>query len=246
LGIHRTNHRICRNQEFIAYLAINQRFMKQTIATLLLITTAIAGFSQKKISVTEEQNTLSVGSVNTLTVTVYGMSYDDAEKAWKKQLKDINGDVKVKKEVFADDCLIKDMSENTFDVYAMLKEVDNGVKVIAAYDLGGAYLSAASHKEYFAKISKMMYDFGVEQTKEAIGSDIKVAEDDLKESEKAKEDLEKDIKKLEKDIEDYKQKIEDSKKAIEDNKSGIETKKTEIESKKEVIKALENKRDAVN
>ena len=220
--------------------------MKQTIATLLLITTAIAGFSQKKISVTEEQNTLSVGSVNTLTVTVYGMSYDDAEKAWKKQLKDINGDVKVKKEVFADDCLIKDMSENTFDVYAMLKEVDNGVKVIAAYDLGGAYLSAASHKEYFAKISKMMYDFGVEQTKEAIGSDIKVAEDDLKASEKAREDLEKDIKKLEKDIEDYKQKIEDSKKAIEDNKSGIETKKTEIESKKEVIKALENKRDAVN
>lgn len=220
--------------------------MKKIYTLFLALSISVFAFSQSKINVVEEQNTLSVGSVNTLTVMVYGMSLDDVEKAWKKQMKDINGNVKAKKEVFADDCLIKKMSENTFDVYAILSETDNGVKVIATYDLGGAYLNSRDHKEYFEVISKMMYDFGVEQTKEAVSADIKTAENDLKDTEKAKEDLEKDIKKLEKDIEDYKKKIEDSKAAIEQDKKDIEERKKEITTKTEVVKALEKKREAVN
>lgn len=218
--------------------------MLRTISTLFFVALLNFAFAQK-INVTEDYNTLSVGNVNTICVTVYGMSMDDVEKAWKKQLKDWNGDVKMKKEIFADNCLIKDMSANTFDVYSVLKEIDGGVKIISAFDLGGAYLSSSEHKEQFAVISKKLYDFGVEQTKEAISSDIKAAEDDKKDLEKEKDDLDKDIKNLEKDIEDYKQKIEDAKAKIEENKKSIETKKGEIASKGEVIKALENKKNAV-
>lgn len=220
--------------------------MKKTYTLFLALSLSVFGFSQSKINVVEEQNSLSVGSVNTLTVMVYGMEMNDVEKAWKKQMKDINGNVKAKKEVFADDCKIKDMSDNTFDVYAIFREADGGVKVMAAFDLGGAYLNSGDHKEYFGHISKMMYEFGVEQTKEAVSEDIKTAENDLKDSEKAKEDLEKDIKKLEKDIEDYKKKIEESKASIEQDKKDIEERKKEIVTKTEVVKALEKKREAIN
>jgi valyl-tRNA synthetase len=220
--------------------------MKKVYTMFLALGLSLFAFSQSKINVVEEQNTLSVGSVNTLTVMVYGMSMDDVEKAWKKQMKDINGNVKAKKEVFADDCLIKDMSDNTFDVYTIFRESKLGVQVIATYDLGGAFLNSTDHKEFFGSISKMMYEFAVKQTKEAVSADIKTAENDLKDTEKAKEDLEKDIKKLEKEIEDYKKKIEDNKASIEQDKKDIEERKKEIVTKTEVVKALEKKREAIN
>lgn len=220
--------------------------MRLSITFFSLIFFVAQGFSQIKINVSEEQNSLSIGSVNTLCVTVYESSLDEVEKEWKKQLKDWNGNVKSKKEMFADDCLIKDMSDNTFDVYAILKEVDNGVKIIAAYDLGGAYLNSSDHKEYFEKLTGLMYDFAVKQTKAAIDEDLKNAENNLKDLEKAKDDLEKQNKDLEKEIEDMKQKIEDNKKDIASNKSSIETKKDEIETQKSIVKKIENKRDAVN
>ena len=45
------------------------------------------------------------------------------------------------------------MGENTFDVYAQVKQHDQGIELVVAVDLGGAFLSSGQHNEK-AKIIK--------------------------------------------------------------------------------------------
>lgn len=219
--------------------------MKKITLLFAACVIAIGGYSQKKIDVKESNESFSTGSHNALSVMVYGAEKDDVEKAWKKQLKDLKGNVKAKKEIFADDCRIKKMSDNTFDVYSFIEETDDGVRVVAGIDLGGAYLSSGEHKDEFPFLRDMMYNFGVTETKAAIGSIIKDEEKKLEDLEDEKEDFEKDIEKLKKDIEDYKKKIEDAEKDIEENKSNIEKKKEEIKTQEAVVKEVQEKQKAV-
>lgn len=202
-------------------------------------------FGQKKIEVSESNESFSTGNQNALSITVYGAEKGDVEKAWKKQLKDIKGNVKAKNEIFADDCRIKKMSDNTFDVYSKIEETDDGIKVIASFDLGGAYLSSGEHKEQFPFLKDLMYDFAVSETKAAIGSVIKAEEKILEELEDDKKDFEKEIENMNKEIEDYKKKIAENEKDIETKKGMIDTKDGEIKAQKEVVKAALDKQKAV-
>ena len=84
-------------------------------------------------------------SRNSLSIIIKDATVDDVKKAWKKQLKDLKGKVSDKTIIFADDCQLKSMGDNTFDVYSVIEDLgENGIKVSAAFDLGGAYLSTTS------------------------------------------------------------------------------------------------------
>jgi peptidoglycan hydrolase CwlO-like protein len=201
--------------------------------------------AQKGIEVQETSENFSTGSVNSLTVFIPGGNVKDVTKAWEKQLKDIKGKVKSKDEIFADDCRIKKMSDNTFDVYSKVVESEGGVTVIAAFDLGGAYASSKEHGEQFPFIREVMYEFGVQETKAAIGAVIKVEEKKLEELQKEKEETEKENEDHAKDIEDYKKKIAEAEKAIEENKGLIEEKSGEIKAQEKVVEEAKQKQKAV-
>ena len=196
--------------------------------------------------VTEGVVAIDGKSRNSLAIIVKDAKADDVKKAWKKQLKDLKGKVSDKSIVFGDDCQDKAMGDNTFDVYSTVEDLgDQGIRLVAAFDLGGAYLSTTDHPDKYPAAEQIMRRFAIGQAKAVVKGEIDASQKILKGFEKDLNGLEKDKKKLEKDIEDYQKKIEEAKAAIEKNVSDQANKKTEIEGLKATIKDLDTKEKSI-
>ena len=214
---------------------------------LLLLAVAISSSAiAQTITVTEKVEAIDGVSRNALSVMIPEAETDNVKKAWKKALKDLKGKVSDKTVIFGDDCKSKEMGDNTFDVYSVVEEAtDEGVRLVVAFDLGGAYLSTADHPTKYPAAETIVKSFAVEQAKEVVKEEIEVSAKILKGFEKDLSGLEKDKAGLEKDIEDYKKKIEEAKAAIEKNLTDQANKKTEIEGVKMAITDLEKKANGI-
>jgi hypothetical protein len=210
--------------------------MKSTIITISTLCLALTVQAQK-IDVKSGSEKFSSGSQNCLTTTIYGNNLDDVQSKWKSLLKDYKNE-KVKSngnEVFGDNVLIKDWGNNPVDVYTKFEEnkKDQTVKMFVAFDLGGIYLKSSD--ERYNSAEKMVKEFAIKTTKDALGDKVKDQEKILGKLEDNQKDLEKDNKNLKSDIESYKDKI---KKAEDDTKKNEENqtkKKTEIDAQKKVV-----------
>ena len=84
-----------------------------------------------------------------------------------------------------DDCKLKEMGKNTFDVYAKVEEnPDGGAYVSVAIDLGGAYLNSAGDAKKAKYIQAKLQKFGVTAAKNVVDEEIKEEEKALKERQK--------------------------------------------------------------
>jgi len=204
-------------------------------------------FGQKKIEIKSGNEKFSVGNVDVLKAEIYEADVKYVKKAWKKLLKRYSGSVKMKSEIFADDVLIKRMSNNTVDVYTKINEKkDNVVEIVCAVDLGGAFLSKSSHPDKFNTFESILKDFVVEVSKEAVREKINDEEKIFATMEKEQEKLVSNKEKMTKEIETYKQKILDNEAAIEQNIKDQELKKKDIEVQKALIITLSEKEKAIN
>jgi predicted RNase H-like nuclease (RuvC/YqgF family) len=219
--------------------------MKKFTLIAFVLFSSLYSIAQNKIQVTESNESFSTGKQNALVVTIFETNKDDVEKGVKKLLKDWNGSVKSKSEIFGDDCQIKKIGKNTFDVYATVNQDGNNVKVAFGIDLGGAYLNSGEHKEQFGIMKDLIHEFAVEQTKEAIGAVVKAEEKKLKDLEKEKDSFDGNVSSLKKDIEDYKSKIEKAEKDIKENEKKSEDKNKEIGEQKKVVEDLKKKQSGV-
>jgi chromosome segregation ATPase len=129
---------------------------------------------------------------------------------------------------------------------------DGETKLIVAFDLGGAFLSSSNNKDKFNEAKKMVNDFAIKTTKEAIAGQRKAAEKVLGNLTDEQHDLEKKQEKLNSNIEDYKAKIEDYNKRIKEaqddlakNKTDQEKKKAEADAQKKVVDAVTAKENSV-
>ena len=218
----------------------------KNLFTLGMLVIASVAFSQDKITIKEEVVAIDGTSRNSLTVVLSGSNNDDAKKAWKKRLKDLKGKVSDKTMIFGDDCKLKEMGDNSFDVYSLVEEAtDEGVRLVVAFDLGGAYLSTAAHPDKYPAAEKLLYSFAVEQAKSAVTGQIESNQKILKGFEKALGGLEKEKAGHESDIKDAEKKIAEAKSAIEKNIANQSNKKTEIEGMKAAITTLEVKLKAI-
>ena len=219
----------------------------RTIIILLLTLLTISTFAQRKIKVHEEREKIANGSNNALVVTIYDSSQDEIEKAWKKLMKDYDAKITHKKEIFADDALLKDISPNTMDIYAFTRKVnDDEFELVVAVDLGGAYLSSSEHASKYKIMQNIIYKFAVETTKDAIVEKQKEAQKVLDGIVKEKDNLIKENEKLANQIEDYKSKISKNESDIEKNKSLQSDKEKEIEKQQKVVEEIAARAKAVD
>ena len=218
----------------------------KNIFLLILAFLSLNIYAQKKIEVQETNASFDNGKHNALKVIIYEAKQKDVEKAWKSLMKDYNAKVNMKKTIFADDATIKDMSENTIDIYATTdKTKDGDVILYVAFDLGGAYLSSSQHGDKFKTAKKIIHKFAVETTKDALKDKIKDAEKILGNKQKDQKNLEKENKKLHDDIENYKKKIEKAKEDIKENEKNQADKKKEVEEQQSIVNKLNEKEKAV-
>jgi len=219
-----------------------KKFIFTAIAALCFLTIS----AQKSIEVQEGNHSFSKGNVNALSVIIYGGNVSDVEKALKDLMKKYNAKVSSKKEMFGDDAEIKKISDNTIDLYGKVEQSGKeDVKVIIGFDLGGVFLSSSQHGDKFKVAKGIVYDFGVQETKNAIGAVLKEEEKNLEKLQKEQEDLVKDKEKLEKDIAGWEEDIKKAKEDIEKNKKDQESKQKEIKTQGEVVEKVKAKAAAV-
>lgn len=221
--------------------------MNKLIFTLLLGILAFGTMNaQRKITVSEGNSNFQDGSHSALIVNIYEADADLIEKQWKKLMKDYDAKVSTKKEIFADNAMIKNLSPNTVDIYAKIeKNADGDFNLVVAFDLGGAYLSSSSHPDKYKTAENIIHKFAIEATKEAIKEQVKEEEKNLQKLEKEAEQLVKDKETLEKNIEDYKSKIAQAEEDIKTNLKTQENKAKEIETQKVVVSDIKEKQESV-
>ncbi len=224
--------------------------------SILLFSASV--FSQKvpKIEVTETKDVLNEDTRNCFAVEVYGNDKSIVEKDLKSALKSKDAKVTTKKEFFADNAVFKEFGDNnSVDVYAKIEEKsENSFMLVAAVDLGGAYLSSSdeAHKVKAEAFKNFIREIAIQASRDAVKEEVKTAEKLLSKQEKEFDGLKKDKENLEKDIKDNEKQIEESKKKIEEDKRNIEEnakkqteKQTEIQKQREVVKELQLKEKAV-
>jgi len=219
--------------------------MKQLI-TLLLIFICTDLSAQKAIDITEGVSNFSTGSQNALSFTIQNGDLKDVRKDWEKELRGWKCKPKGKDELVAEECSHKSMGDRSFFVFSKVEDVPNeGVRITAAFDLGGAYMTSKDHPDRFLAAKKLLYDFAVAETKEVVKGEIKVAEKLLSDRRSELSSLEKNQQKQESDIKDFEKKIEEARGAIARLKEEQATKKGEIAAQEGVVKGLNDKLKAV-
>ena len=215
---------------------------------LLLITgvfvlPALAG-DALKIKVESKNEKINGGNHPCLVVTIYDATPEDIEKAWKDKMKGYDAKVSGKDEIFADNALIKEISENTCDVYAYTEKInDTETKFVVGFLLGETWLDSKSPSYNAAE--KIVKDFAVKESKDAIAEKRKEAEKKLDDVKDDQADLEKKNKDLHDDIADYQEKIKKAEEDIKTNESEQETKKKEVEDQQKVVDDLKSREDSV-
>jgi len=212
---------------------------------ILMLLSAIAN-GQNQTTITEQVVPMDGVSRNSLTVIIKDANTEDIKKAWKKHLKDLKGKVSDKTFIFADDCKVKEMGDNTFDIYSVVEEATNqSVKLVVAFDLGGAYLSKSDHPDKFLVAEKILYDFATEQVRELVRAEIDVTGKLIGTYEKDLSELEKDKAGIESDIAELEKKIVEARLTIEVNLGNQANKQKQIDAAKVALVALEVRLKAI-
>lgn len=214
---------------------------------LLTLALSVATFTLSAQVKVEERSVNINGSKNGFFISVPYGNAKQVENALKSELSSWKGKYKNEKDyIFVDDCSLKEVGDNTFDVYAKIEEIkEGGANVSVAVDLGGAFLNSGEHGAQFKAIQARLNAFGIKAAKSAVDDEIKAEEDALKQKQKELADLESDQQKKEKEIEDYKTKIAENEKAIEESKKNQETKKTEIKEQEGKVQQVIQKKEAI-
>ena len=216
--------------------------------TLVFISLVTVSVSAQKIKVKQSNENIGGGSNNALVVTLYEINPSDAEDSFRSFMKKYDGKRSSKDgAIFVDHATIKDMGNNTIDVYgkAQGKKGDPEIVFVVAFDLVGAFLNSSDHKSQYDVAEKMVKDFAIKTTKDAIEEKLKAAQKIQSNFEDDQKSLEKDNKNLNEDIEDYKKKIKKAEDDIVKNKSDQDKKKSEIEAQKKVVAEIDKKLKSV-
>jgi len=208
--------------------------------TLLLsaLLFSVIGWGQK-ITVHEQSEDLGKGKNNALVVTIYGADESDVEHAWKSLMKDYGAKVSTSKGIFfAQNAVIKTMGDKPIDIYARFDVKKDEIDLVVSFDLGGAFLSATQHPDKYKIAEKIMHDFAVTTTADAITEKQKIQQKSLDKLTGQEKDLEKDNKNLNSEIDDYQSRIKKDQDAVIKNKDAQAKKQTEISNQQKVVDDL--------
>lgn len=209
------------------------------IFILIALAFSISAQAQE-IKVKEDKEKINGATNPVLTVIIYETDEKTVEKEWKSLMKNYDAKVSTSDGVFADNALIKDLSENTADIYAIVKKDGDNVKLIVGVDLGGIFLSSDKSKEYKV-METIIKKFATEITTNAVKEQLSAAEKEQKKRENTYDDLVKENSNLHKDIEDFKSKITKAEQDIVDNEKQQSEAKSATEEQVKIVEAIKKK-----
>lgn len=218
------------------------------LSTMLFLLLAVNAFAQKvKITIDEKTEKIGDGSHNCLVVTIYDADRSDIEKEWKSIMKGYDAKVSSKGDIFADNAIIKSISDNPIDVYARAEKgsADNETKFIVGFQMGEDWLNSSKYGSQYKAAEKIVKDFATKMTKDGIALKVKAAEKALDNLKEDKADLEKKNKDLKQDIADYQDKIKKAESDIKTNEEEQTKKQAEVDAQQKVLDAIKARQNSV-
>ncbi|MEQ8706184.1 MAG: hypothetical protein RIC19_19790 [Phaeodactylibacter sp.] len=152
-------------------------------------------------------------------------------------------------EYFGDNAEIEAISDNTIDIYSTVqsKKPAPGATVTIWFDLGGAYLSSATHPDRMEGARNWLQGFRDFVLKEYAEEALEAEEDKLKEMEKVLKDARKteenvagEIKDMEKELAELKKQLASAKKETEMKADAVSKQKQIVDQAKAKTKSLKN------
>ncbi len=214
------------------------KFMSKILITLFLFF-SLYSFGQ----VSEGMKPMSRGNNNALTVSLSGVSVNEAEKIWKKYVDKYDGRDKWNKkakELFIDNASISTIGDNTVDLYSKAETMGDGVLFSVWFDLGGAYLSSIAHADKYVAASEVLSGYYREVEKYKTEQKLDNEENKLKDLTGNMKDLARDKESYEKDIKKAEEKINDLRARIEQNNKDQAAKQAEIDAQRSVVDGVKS------
>jgi predicted nucleic acid-binding Zn-ribbon protein len=214
--------------------------MKQSIFTLGILF-ALTTANAQNIVVSEGSSKFSTGNQNALSVTVLENTKSNVEDKWKSFIKNFKNEAikSSKGELLGDNVVLPDWGNNPVDIYTTFEEDKKLKKVVmhVAFDLGGTYLKSADQKDKYTQAEKMVKDFAIKTSADAVTDKIKDQEKKLTDLQDKQAKLEKKNSNLKDDITKNETKITIAKNEITSLDGDIVKKKSEIDAQKRVVEA---------
>ncbi|MCP4443525.1 MAG: hypothetical protein GY810_31875 [Aureispira sp.] len=226
--------------------------MKQLGVLVLFLSMGTMLLGQE-FKISEETRSMSKGSFNALVIDLPGTSSKKVMKSWTKFMGNYRGKTKYSKKVgeaFTDNAEIKDMSENTVDVYAKLEELggDQGTRLSVWFNLGVTYLTSNEHSERYPAGEEVLKAFAATVSADLIAARLKEKEKELKEVmadlkklEKTKTGYDRDVKNYEETIKKAEEGIAETDKKIDENLKEQDTMKDDITEREKEIEEIEKR-----
>ena len=211
--------------------------MKKLVVALF----ALFSFQIAEAQIIEASKVMSQGDNNSLTISLPDTDQKIVQKEWESYVKSYKGKMrKIKKstEIFADDCKLEQISNNTVDVYAIVNQRGENTEVSVWFDLGGSYLNSEVHPEQYEKAEAMLQQFSGKVSKTYVANLLNEEQKKLKKMEGDYKSIEKSQENSVKDIAKFEEKIEEAKANIEDCKVRKEQAAKDIEAQKVVVKGV--------
>lgn len=218
--------------------------MKTFFHAIFFLSITGAAAQNYAIQVSESNEAIGNGNNNAMVVNLFENDVDKVEKEWKNTIKNY----KTEKtnlhhhSLFADNVLINEISTGTVDIYSSFieKKENKSVRMIVAIDLGGVFMSSNQHGDKFLAAKKIVHDFAVRLTKEALEQQLAEQSKKLEKLVEKKDDLEKDKKNMNSRIEEDREKIKKAQEDIAKNEESI--KKNEKDQQEQQLKIDEQKK----
>ena len=198
--------------------------------------------------VNEIQENISQGEQTGLEVYIPEVSLKTVQSALSKWTKSNKGKYissKKEPEIFQDNVMLPEVSDNTVDMYTYLSSEKGGVKVKTFVDLGGAFLSSASHPDAFKAMEKVLEDFARNQLITKVNADISKEEKALKKLQSELKSLENQNDKFHKDIAKNKDNINKQELAMKQNEIDQKSKEEQITIQQQILLEAKAKRNSM-
>lgn len=217
-------------------------------ANAAIFSMGISFAQQSSFIVNEIEGNISQGKQTGLEVFIPEANVKDVESALSKWTKSNKGKFvssKKRTELFQDNMALTSVSENTVDLYTTLTQENEGVRLRAYVDLGGAFLSSAGHPQAFEAMEAELVNFARSQYISKVDEDVKNEEKHLSKLQSELKTLEKQNDGYHKDIKDNQENIKKQESAIAKNEIDQKSKEQQIFLQQEILLAARQKRNTM-
>jgi hypothetical protein len=198
------------------------------------------GFSQN-METKEVRKSMSKGNQPGIEIIIPHISEDNLEDAIKTVTKKYKGDkekVKRSNEIYLDDALIKEISENTIDIHQIIEKEGTGLRYTVFFNLGGAFLDSKLNAQKFAYAEEIVNRIALKASEIRIDDILKEEQGKLEDLVDDQEDLVKDKEDATEDIQKANDLIAKREKEIQENIKLQSTKTIEIDKQRKKVDGI--------